>query len=264
MTDPTLQKDQQNESLQPDASRPDQFFLISFAGVLTFMALVAALALLLLFSRTGETFLTIRDDSVGEVLMRRGDRLNKTAYKKEALACYEKALKARFAGAQNRTHSLEAAGLILWHFGEEKKAREYLEASLAGPEATTAPYEALVDIHLKAGRVEAAGKVLEQWLQTEADPDGPSEEMKILLASAKIAQAQGREEEARTLFKAGAEEGKDPAFSACLAQNYARAGEHEKALSSLEVYFLQGGDEQMRSMRQLYRTLKSGGMPTGS
>lgn len=239
----------------------DRLFIRTFAVVFTVAALASTVALLFFFSGRGEEFLTIRDDSVGEVLMRRGDRLNKADYKTEALAYYEKALKARFAGPQNRTHTFEAAGLILWHFGETEKALEYLEASLAGMEATTAPYEALVDIHLEAGRVDEAAAVWEEWQREEVNPDFPKEGEKRLLASAKIAAARGKEEEARKLLQAGVEEGGGATFYAHLAQSYARAGEHEKALSCLEAYFLQGGDGQGEAMRHLYRTLRSAETP---
>jgi tetratricopeptide (TPR) repeat protein len=246
------------QSLEKSTS-PGGLFLIGFSLFLAVLAFGLALLMLFSFSRTGEAFLTIRDDSVGEVLMRRGDRINRAGYEEEALAYYEKALRARFAGPQNRTHSLEAAGLILWKKGDYQKAREYLEASLKGIDATTAPYEALIDIHLKENETAEARELLDAWQQATHDSGDASEHWKLLLASGRLALAEGREEEGRAIFQKGKEESDLPAFAAQLAQLYARAGEHEKALSCLEAYFLQGGDDQGAAMRDLYRTQRSVG-----
>lgn len=229
--------------------------LFFFTGVLCIISMIGILGMLLYFSESGEAFLSARDDSVGEVLMKRGDRLVRAGSDKEALAYYEKALAARFAGAQNKTHTLEAAGLILWKQEHFDRAKDYLSRSLQGYQPTEAPYEALIDILLKEGRAQEAASLLEHWQSVRDGAADPGQSDKVLLASGKVAAALGKEEEALRLFQEGDEQGGDPEFSACLALYYAKAGDREKTISCLKHYFLRGGEGE--KFRALYNALLS-------
>lgn len=229
--------------------------LFSFTGVLCIISMIGILGMLLYFSESGEAFLSARDDSVGEVLMKRGDRLVRAGSDKEALAYYEKALAARFAGAQNKTHTFEAAGLILWKQGHFDRAKDYLSRSLQGYQPTEEPYEALIDILLKEGHAKEAASLLEDWRSVRDEAADPWQSDKVLLASGKVAAALGKDEEALRLFQQGAEQGGAPEFSACLALYYAKAGDREKAISCLKRYFLRGGEGE--KFRALYDALLS-------
>lgn len=222
-------------------------------AALTAAATVMFLALCMVFARNGQDFITRRDDSVGDMLMREGKRQEGSSAFSQALATYERALKARFNGPENRTYTLEHAGLLLWKEGRYEEAAEHFTRGLNGPGATSAPYEGLVDslIHLK--RLDEAQGRLDEW---KARPDAAAEQAKICYAAGRLAESRNEIQQAREIYAQCVEQHQGALSAGRLGELLAESGDRDKAASYLEQYFLLGAPGRNNdALRALYYRL---------
>lgn len=231
-----------------DASR--QWVLVMALAV----AVTGALVFMFLgFARYGEDFIRRRDDSVGDMLMREGKRQEASYEYALALATYERALKARFNGPENRTYTLERAGLLLWKEGRFEEAVERLTRALEGPGATVAPYEGLVDSLLHLKRLDEAGNFIDRWKEAAKTP---GEEGKACHAEARLAEARGDVTGAMEIYVRCVERYASAMSAGRLGELLAEKGEREKAVSYLERYFLLGAPEgENAGLQDLYARL---------
>lgn len=221
--------------------------------VLAAIAVAAFFGLCLVFARGGADFIARRDNSVGDMLMREGKRQEASSMFVEALETYERALKARFNGPENRTYTLEHAGMILWKEGRYEEAVEYFLQAQGGPGATSAPYEGLVDSLLVLKRLDEAQSFLDAW---KARTDAAADQGKICYASGKLAEARGDMNQALELYRQCAEQSDGALASGRLGELLAEQGDREAALSHLERYFLLGAPGRNNdALRALYYRL---------
>lgn len=228
-----------------DASR--QWVLVMALAVLVTGALVF---MFLGFARYGEDFIRRRDDSVGDMLMREGKRQEASYEYALALATYERALKARFNGPENRTYTLERAGVLLWKEGRFEEGADHLTRALAGPGATVAPYEGLVDSLLRLNRLDEAQDFIGRWLEAATTVE---EEGKACHAEARLAEVRGDVNGAMEIYERCVERYAVALSAGRLGELLAEKGEREKAVSYLERYFLLGAPEgENAALQDLY------------
>ena len=171
----------------------------------------------------------------------------------EALETYERALKAKFNGPENRTYTLEHAGMILWKEGRYEEAVVYFLQARNGPGATSAPYEGLVDSLIVLKRLDEAQSFLEAW---ESRPDAAADRGKLCYATGKLAEARGDMNRAVEIYQKCAEQPDGALSSARLGELMAEQGNREAALSHLERYFLLGAPGRNNdALRTLYYQL---------
>lgn len=137
---------------------------------------IAATALLTLgmlsYVRFIPPLLARLDVQIGEVLMREGMRFEAAGAVENAKERYLLALQARFAGPQNRAHTLKHLGTLLWAEGDAAGAIPYLREAADSPHAPVTVYEPLADALLQLGRGAEAEAVIVQWRKVlEAQPD---------------------------------------------------------------------------------------------
>ncbi len=137
---------------------------------------IAATALLTLsmlgYVRFVPPLLARLDVQIGEVLMREGMRFEAAGAVENAQERYLLALQARFAGPQNRAHTLKQLGTLLWAEGDAAGAIPYLREAAESPYAPITVYEPLADALLQLGRDAEAEAVIGQWREVlDAHPD---------------------------------------------------------------------------------------------
>ncbi len=143
------------------------------------------------FTHFGESFLERRYDSVGEVLMKEGDRLADAGLDDRALERYEKALQARFSGGFNRSHTLKCAGRIRLQRGDLDEAIAYLSEAVSGAYADHGAYFFLVDALLDAGRVDEAEQNNLAWMNLPGVQERARDRARALYYAARIAESRG-------------------------------------------------------------------------
>lgn len=221
--------------------------------VLAAIAVAAFFGLCLVFARDGADFIARRDNSVGDMLMREGKRQEASSMFAEALETYERALKATFNGPENRTYTLEHAGMILWKEGRYEEAVAYFLQARNGPGATSAPYEGLVDSLIVLKRLDEAQSFLDAW---ESRPDAAADQGKICYASGELAEARGDMNQALEIYRKCAEKPDGALSLGRLGELMAKQGDREAALSQLERYFLLGAPGRNNdALRTLYYQL---------
>ena len=171
----------------------------------------------------------------------------------EALETYERALKARFNGPENRIYTLEHAGTILWKEGRYDEAVEYFLQAQNGPGATSAPYEGLVDSLILLKRLDEAQSFLDAW---KARTDAAADQGKICYLSGRLAEARGDLNQALEVYLKCAEQPDGALASGRLGELAAEQGDRQAALSHLERYFLLGAPGRNNdALRTLYYRL---------
>ena len=190
------------------------------------------------YARFGEDFVRRRDDSVGDMLMREAKRIEAGGMAERALETYERALKARFNGAANRTFTLERAGELQWRANNFEKAVDYLGRALEGPGASPAPYEGLVDSLIRLGRLDEARQRLSAWRQSL--DTGTGDAAGLCHALGKLAEAEGNTAKAIILYDGCVSQYACALSAARLGMLYFEGGHRDKALEYLEKYFRLG------------------------
>jgi len=207
---------------------------LSIAVVFILFIMIAA------YARYGEEFVRRRDDSVGDMLMREGKRIEAGGVEARALETYERALKARFNGPENRTFTLERAGELHWRSGNVEKAAAYLSRALEGPGASLTPYEGLVDSLIRLNRLDEARQRLADWERVLEGVDDDGQAAKACYASGRMTEAEGDVEGAMEHYKHCVAQ-YDCAFSAArLGELYFDKDNQGNALRYLDTYFLLG------------------------
>ncbi len=212
-------------------------------AIILALSVAATLGLVLIivgYAKYGESFVRRRDDSFGDMLMREGKRLEEALRDDEALVVYERALKARFNGAANRTYTLERAGALLWRQGRYEEAAGCFTRALEGPKSSMMPYEGLVDSLIHLDRLDEARQRLAAWNEALPASGDAGESAKIGYASGQLKEAEGDVKGAMDLYAQCVAQHDSALSAARLGVLFQESGEPDKALSYLDKYFLLG------------------------
>lgn len=247
------QKDTTIPTASPEAAKdaPNQRRVIAALSIAVTLLIIAMMAG---YTRFGAEFLRRRDDSIGDMLMREGKRIEAGGLHPLALETYERALNARFNGASNRTFTLERAGELQWQAENFEKAAGYLSRALEGPGASPAPYEALVDSLIHLGRLDEARQRLSDWKETLASGDGDPAAYGHALGM--LAEAEGDTAKAVIAYEGCASQYSHALSAARLGILYSESGQRDKALEYLEQYFRLGAPgKDNETLHSLYADL---------
>lgn len=244
---------QENATDTPPEER-ELWMAIALGTVVTAMTLLAGSVL---YAYMGSSFLERRYNSIGEVIMREAERLEKSHMPDKAIERYELALQARFAGEFNRIHCLKRMGILLTEQGEYERAIPYLQEATAGPHADRNAHPALVEALMQTGRLEEAEKALQLFADDVEKLNSKYDKARALHLTGRIAEARGDVETAIAHYRKNESDNHDAASMARLAELAAEQGNKEQALQRIERYFASGakGDAGDR-MRRLYSQLQ--------
>lgn len=201
----------------------------------------------------GDAFLSRRNDSIGELLMQEGDRLEKAGLADAALERYLQAVKARFAGGHNRIHTLKRIGFLYRDRGEYERAVEYLRQTITGAYVPTTSYFALVDALMRLDRLDEAESASRDWLQSVEGKDLPREQGRALYYIGRIAERRDDMPDAVDAYRKSDTQFGDELSAARLAEYYMEQENWEEARAALDRYFSRQPTgslaEKMRSLR---------------
>ncbi len=224
--------------------------LLILAGVMTFLAAAVV------FAHYGDAFLARRYDSVGEVLMREGGRLEDAGLSDAALEKYAVALKASFAGEFNRTHTLKRMGTILWRRGDLEAALTPLQQAVSGPHGDGGAYYALVDCFIKLNRFDEAEQALEEWLAWIGQKNMPREAGNVFFFKGRIAESRNDLAAAIAHYEKGDAIYHGDGNALRLARIYADMGDREKAQHYLQRCLERGASgKRQEDLLKLQREL---------
>lgn len=232
-------------------------------AALTLLGLVLLCALAWWYTHAGEPLLRRLDASVGEVLLEEGRRFEAAGAWAAAKDRYAAALRAHFAGAQNRAQAEKQLGSLLLAEGDAAAALPHLEAATAGPQPVLSAFGPRCEALLALNRADELPQVLAAWRAAAGSALPPAQQADLAYYTGKAALAAGRRDEARGAFAEGA--ALDPG-SRCaneLAAMLFEAGDLARMNAVVEAYLATGASgpraDWMRGLRAKAAELAAGG-----
>jgi tetratricopeptide (TPR) repeat protein len=191
------------------------------------------------YAKRGDVLLRRMDVSVGEVLMKKGIRLEEAGFPGEAAVQYRVALRARYQGEQNRIQTLERLGRLSVEGGAHEMALPYLRKAAASAHARLTVYAPFVEALLEVGANEEARDVAGRWREKAIEKEDIVEEALASYQLGFATQAIGADAE-ESLGHHGdsvrAVAGGEAAWA--LAQYFAAEGQTLEALEQVEMFLL--------------------------
>jgi len=223
-------KSSETQSLAP----PEDRAMIRVVAAISITATVLLTLGMLAYVRFVPPLLARLDVQIGEVLMREGMRFEAAGAVENAQERYLLALQARFAGPQNRAHTLKQLGCLLWYRGDPAAAIPYLQEAADSPHAPVTVYEPLADALLQLGRGAEAEAVIGQWREVlDAQPDREARASAEYYLG-KIARDRGDRDAAERHFAAAHELRPGDRGTAELAVLYYESKRYAKAIAAID------------------------------
>ncbi len=229
------------------------FSSLKMALGLAILATLLACAGMGIYARHGERLLRALDNGIGEVLMKEGHRLELAGVNESAKATYRAALKARFAGAQNKAFVQRHLGVMLWKEGRPGEALPLLQAAAAPEEASLAIFEPWCDVLLQLKRSDELKQAAERWRGRLLKEDNPAARALACHYLAQAARLNNSLPEAESLLREGFETYPGGPCAAELALLASERGQTEEARQYAEAFLSSGACGPMAPrMRALY------------
>lgn len=173
------------------------------ATALTLLATAIFIAASAAYVHNGQRLLERLSLSVGEVLMKEGIGLENAGALESARERYTAALATRFAGEQNRAHTLKLLGSLYWNEGNYERARTYLRDAVESPSASPTYFPPYCDtlLHLKAW--DEAAPAIERWQQMLAKTNDTEAMAEAKYFEGRVALGKGDRARAKTAFNEG-------------------------------------------------------------
>ena len=208
-------------------------------------AVLVLFGVLWLYAQSADAFVEGLDQQIGEVLLQRALAFESAGLEERAEQEYGAALKARFAGPQNRAMAQARLGALWLEKGMTKEAMPLLRASVDSGRAPLEAYGTLIRALLLSDDLEEAGHMAARWLDTAEQAQDAYQRSLAHAGLGDIALRQGREEEAAAQYAQGNAllPGQRNAFA--LARLAYERQSYPEALKHLKEVLLSGPDPQL-------------------